>query len=69
MGSQIVNYDVFRELAEIANRNIIQLSELGVSIQHINFGRGVGVDYDNPRENPIVCFDGVAVRPIKNASK
>lgn len=57
VGSQIVNYDVFRELAETANRNIIQLSELGVSIKHINFGGGVGVDYDNPRENPIVCFD------------
>jgi diaminopimelate decarboxylase len=57
VGSQIVNYDVFRELAETANRNIRQLSKLGVSIKHINFGGGVGVDYDDPRENPIVCFD------------
>ena len=57
VGSQIVNYDVFRELAETANKHIGQLAELNVHINHLNFGGGVGIDYDNPRENPIICFD------------
>ncbi|MDE5014994.1 diaminopimelate decarboxylase, partial [Francisella tularensis subsp. holarctica] len=33
-----------------------------INIIHINFGGGLGIDYQNPQLNPIVVFDGYFAR-------
>jgi len=56
LGSQITNLEPFRKLCgrmiEIQER----LNKRGVRIEHINFGGGLGIDYDNPDQNRIPDF-------------
>ncbi|WP_150468141.1 diaminopimelate decarboxylase [Francisella sp. SYW-9] len=57
VGSQILNHQVFQSLAITANKHVKQLRLKGIDIKHINFGGGLGVDYDNPKENIIADFE------------
>ncbi|QIW10768.1 diaminopimelate decarboxylase [Francisella sp. LA112445] len=57
VGSQILNHQVFQSLAIMTNKHVKQLHEKGVDIKHINFGGGLGVDYDSPKKNAIADFE------------
>lgn len=57
IGSQITNFDVFEELCVKVNIIVKWFASNGVTFKHINLGGGVGIDYENPDENPIVDFD------------
>lgn len=57
VGSQILNYQVFQSLAITTNEHIKLLQQKGINIEHINFGGGLGIDYENPRQNPITDFE------------
>lgn len=62
VGSQILNYQVFQSLAITTNEHIKLLRQNDINIKHINFGGGLGIDYQNPQQNPIVDFDGYFAR-------
>ena len=57
VGSQITDIDVFATLCEKVNVITSWLKENGMSIKSINLGGGLGIDYDNPLENPIADFE------------
>ena len=57
IGSQILNMDAFRALCERINRLQETLSRQNIQVKHINVGGGLGVDYDNPDDNPIPDFE------------
>ena len=57
VGSQILNNAVFNELVTTVNEHISILKDLNIKIEHINFGGGLGIDYDEPKDNPIADFD------------
>lgn len=57
VGSQILNLNVFNDLAATVNNHLESLFDRGVEVKHINFGGGLGINYANPKENPIVDFD------------
>ena len=57
VGSQILKNSVFKELANTANEHIYSLKKLHIKIEHINFGGGLGIDYDTPEKNSIADFD------------
>lgn len=54
IGSQVTDLTPFKILCERINELQDKLS--GVNIQWINVGGGLGIDYDNPDENPIPDF-------------
>lgn len=56
IGSQILDLEVFTGLAEKASSIYKKVTELGVTIKHVNLGGGLGVDYENPDQNSIACF-------------
>jgi len=56
IGSQITNMDVFVELAQAVNKINQWFIDKGVEISVVNLGGGLGIDYENPRENPIPDF-------------
>lgn len=56
IGSQITDMAVFRGLCLRANEIQTRLSARGISLTHINFGGGLGVDYEAPDEHPIPDF-------------
>lgn len=56
IGSQITDINVFKELSQKVNTIYSWFEEQGFSLQHINVGGGLGIDYDNPLENPIPDF-------------
>lgn len=58
IGSQITTMAPFDILCERINGICAALSERGVNIRIINVGGGLGIDYDNPDENPIADFEG-----------
>lgn len=62
VGSQILNYQVFQSLAIVANEHIKLLYQNSINIEHINFGGGLGIDYGNPEQNPIVDFESFFAR-------
>ena len=57
VGSQILNNDVLKKLANTANEHIATLRGLDIQIKHLNFGGGLGIDYETPEKNPITDFD------------
>lgn len=57
VGSQILDKTVFESLANTVNEHFEILLNLGIKVEHINFGGGLGIDYINPSKNPIVDFD------------
>lgn len=56
IGSQILNLEVFKQLAIEVNR--IQKSLGTISMPYLNLGGGLGIDYENPLENPVPNFEG-----------
>ncbi len=56
IGSQITDMGVFRKLALSVNKINEWFINRGLEIKVINLGGGLGVDYQNPLENPIPDF-------------
>lgn len=56
IGSQILEMDDFAALANRINELQDKLEAAGLPIEIINVGGGLGIDYDNPQENPIPDF-------------
>ena len=56
IGSQILEMDDFKALSNRINELQNRLEEQGISLQNINVGGGLGIDYNNPDENPIPNF-------------
>jgi len=56
IGSQILDMDDFVQLAERINELQAELARQGVAVEVINVGGGLGIDYDQPNENPVPDF-------------
>ena len=56
IGSQILEMDDFVALANRINELQDKLENSGLSIEIINVGGGLGIDYDDPQGNPIPDF-------------
>ena len=58
IGSQILNFEDYLPLCKRIDEIIEKLNSLGVNITYLNLGGGLGVDYENPKKNPIPDFKG-----------
>lgn len=56
IGSQITELEPFEKLCTKVNELQCEVEKLGVKLKIINVGGGLGIDYDNPDENPITSF-------------
>ena len=56
IGSQITDLNPFKKLCKRTVEIQEQLAKRGVKIEHINFGGGFGIDYENPDHNIIPDF-------------
>lgn len=56
IGSQITDIRTFAPLCERVNELQDLYEKDGVSFKHINVGGGLGIDYDDPNNNPISDF-------------
>lgn len=56
IGSQILDMEPFRLLCHKVNDLQDKLEGQGIKLNSINVGGGLGVDYDNPMENPVPDF-------------
>lgn len=56
IGSQITDMTVFRGLCLRANEIQQKMKEHGIILPHINFGGGLGIDYQEPDKHPIANF-------------
>lgn len=56
IGSQITDMDVFRGLCIRVNEIQERLKGHGIVLPHVNFGGGLGIDYDRPYGEPIADF-------------
>ena len=56
IGSQITDLKPFQKLCRRTVEIQEQLTKRGVKIEHINFGGGLGIDYENPDQNLIPDF-------------
>lgn len=56
IGSQITDIAVFEELSLKVNKIQEWFHNNGFVLEHINLGGGLGIDYENPQENPIPDF-------------
>lgn len=56
IGSQITDMTVFRGLCLRANEIQQKLKDQGLILPHINFGGGLGIDYQEPTLHPIANF-------------
>ena len=56
IGSQITDMTAFRGLCIRANEIQAKMKEKGMVLPHINFGGGLGIDYQSPETNPIPDF-------------
>jgi diaminopimelate decarboxylase len=57
IGSQITDVSAFRSLAIRMNEIQEELDQRGITVEHVNFGGGLGVDYYHPNHLPIPPFD------------
>lgn len=58
IGSQILEWEPFEMLSETINKLQTHFEERGITFPIINVGGGLGIDYENPDENPIPDFAG-----------
>lgn len=56
IGSQITDNTPFRLLCKKINAMLDNYETRGINFKSINVGGGLGIDYDNPDENPIPDF-------------
>ena len=56
IGSQVLSYEPFTLLARKAADIAGKLAARGVELQWLNFGGGLGIDYDDPAASPIADF-------------
>lgn len=57
IGSQITDISAFRGLAIRMNEIQEELDKRGITVENVNFGGGLGVDYDHPNHMAIPPFD------------
>lgn len=57
IGSQITDMNVFRSLCLKVNEIQQQLQNKGIRLPHINFGGGLGTEYNTPYGEPIADFE------------
>lgn len=57
IGSQITNLDVYKHLCIKINDIQDELEKENIITQSINVGGGLGIDYNNPQDNPIPRFE------------
>ncbi|MFY9116659.1 MAG: diaminopimelate decarboxylase [Bacteroidales bacterium] len=57
VGSQITEMDVFVKLCEKMNAFQKWFERKNVTLEHINMGGGLAIDYEKPLENPISPFE------------
>lgn len=58
IGSQIEEFTPFEDLCKRINELQNFFAERGITLEHINVGGGLGIDYENPNANPIPDFEG-----------
>ena len=58
IGSQITEMSPFILLCRKVNELQDMLEKTGLTVKHINIGGGLGVDYEDPDQNPIPDFAG-----------
>lgn len=56
IGSQILEMEDFEALCNRINELQERLEEQGIVVQNINVGGGLGIDYENPKQNPVPDF-------------
>ncbi|MBR5638783.1 MAG: diaminopimelate decarboxylase [Muribaculaceae bacterium] len=56
IGSQITTLEPYKMLCEKINELVEHFEKMGVKFEMIDVGGGLGVDYENPEENPIAPF-------------
>jgi diaminopimelate decarboxylase len=56
IGSQITDPFVFGDLCTRANALQYEIEARGMTVESLNFGGGLGIDYHQPNENPIPDF-------------
>ena len=56
IGSQVTDLDSFRALGIRMVEIQQQLAKRKIILEHINFGGGLGIDYEHPNRNPITNF-------------
>lgn len=56
IGSQIQHMSVYEDLCERINEFIPEFVENFGELRYLNVGGGLGIDYDNPSQNPIPDF-------------
>lgn len=66
IGSQITIMEPFRLLCEKINYLQKEFAAKGIEFEIINVGGGLGIDYDNPDENPIPDFKGYFATLLEN---
>ena len=57
IGSQIASMTPFKNLCIRVNELNHWFLERGIRLEHLNLGGGLGIDYQNPIENPIPDFE------------
>jgi diaminopimelate decarboxylase len=58
IGSQVLDFNDYLPLCKKIDEMIEKLNSLGINVTNLNLGGGLGVDYDNPKKNPIPDFKG-----------
>ena len=56
IGSQITTLQPYEALCEVVNQLQDEMEQRGVVMDYVNVGGGLGVDYEQPDENPIPDF-------------
>lgn len=56
IGSQILDMTDFEDLCWRINKLQVQLDAAGISLEVINVGGGLGIDYNNPDDHPVPDF-------------
>lgn len=57
IGSQILSMEPFEKLCLQVNNLLDEMEAEGMTLEHINVGGGLGIDYLSPNENPIPDFE------------
>ncbi|GHT02832.1 diaminopimelate decarboxylase [Bacteroidia bacterium] len=56
IGSQLTELEPFQALCERVKTLLADLAKRNLHLENINFGGGLGIDYDNPNAHPIPDF-------------